>query len=82
MEQKLAKQINIFPADLRGIGEGSNMMEAGPGAVSQSRMTNGSVSPARFGLAHDERHSAETGAARPWWFGIRRRANDLRASRM
>jgi hypothetical protein len=40
---ELAKQINIFPAELRGIGEGSNMIEGAPGA-SQSRMTNGSVS--------------------------------------
>lgn len=41
---ELATQINIFPAELRGIGEGSNMMEPVPGSVSQSRMTNGSVS--------------------------------------
>jgi len=40
---ELAKQINIFPAELRGIGEGSNMIEGAPGATSQSRMTNGSV---------------------------------------
>jgi len=42
---ELAKAINIFPADLRGIGEGSNMMDMPPGSVSQSRMTNGSVAP-------------------------------------
>jgi hypothetical protein len=41
---ELAKQINIFPAELRGISEGSNMIEGAPGAASQSRMTNGSVS--------------------------------------
>jgi hypothetical protein len=41
---ELAKQINIFPAELRGIGEGSNMLPAAPGSTSQSRMTNGSVS--------------------------------------
>lgn len=41
---ELAKQINIFPAELRGIGEGSNMLPAASGGVSQSRMTNGSVS--------------------------------------
>ena len=40
---ELAKQIKIFPAELRGLGQGSNMIDAGPGAVSQSRMTNGSV---------------------------------------
>jgi hypothetical protein len=41
---ELAKQVNIFPAELRGIGEGSNLLPAAPGSVSQSRMTNGSVS--------------------------------------
>ena len=41
---ELAKQVNIFPAELRGIGEGSNMLPAAPGSISQSRMTNGSVS--------------------------------------
>jgi hypothetical protein len=35
-----AKEIHIFPSELRGAGEGSNMMGQG----SQSRMTNGSVS--------------------------------------
>lgn len=35
-----AKEIHIFPKELRGAGEGSNMMGQG----SQSRMTNGSVS--------------------------------------
>ena len=39
----MAKQIKIFPAELRGLSEGSNMINAGPGTVSQSRMTNGSV---------------------------------------
>ncbi len=34
-----AKEIHIFPSELRGAGEGSNMMDSG-----QSRMTNGSVS--------------------------------------
>jgi len=41
---ELAKQINIFPPELRGLGEGSFMLPAAPGAPSQSRMTNGSVS--------------------------------------
>ena len=40
---EVAKQIKIFPAELRGLSEGSNMIEGAPGAVSQSRMTNGSV---------------------------------------
>jgi hypothetical protein len=35
-----AKEIHIFPSELRGAGEGSNMMDQ----ASHSRMTNGSVS--------------------------------------
>jgi len=41
---ELAKEIHIFPAELRGAGEGSNMIAPAPGSASQSRMTNGSVS--------------------------------------
>jgi len=41
---ELATQIKIFPAELRGAGEGSSMMDAAPGATTHSRMTNGSVS--------------------------------------
>src|ERR1700751_6255585 len=37
-------QIKIVPPELRGAGEGSSMMEAAPGAMTHSRMTNGSVS--------------------------------------
>ena len=40
---EVAKEIHIFPAELRGAGEGSNMISA-PGSTMQSRMTNGSVS--------------------------------------
>lgn len=39
-----ATQIKIFPPELRGAGEGSSMMDAAPGAMTHSRMTNGSVS--------------------------------------
>ena len=42
--RELATQIKIFPAELRGAGEGSSMMDAAPGAMTHSRMTNGSVS--------------------------------------
>lgn len=58
---ELAKAINIFPADLRGIGEGSNMMEMPP------RQRQPEPHDQRFGrpgsgcLAHDERHGAEAG---------------------
>jgi hypothetical protein len=41
---ELATQIKIFPAELRGAGEGSAMMDAASGAMTHSRMTNGSVS--------------------------------------
>ncbi|MGH9354782.1 MAG: hypothetical protein ACRD10_01470 [Terriglobia bacterium] len=41
---ELAKQIMIFPTELRGAAEGSVLLGAAPGATTQSRMTNGSVS--------------------------------------
>jgi hypothetical protein len=41
---EVAKQIKIFPAQLRGAGEGSFLLGATPGASTHSRMTNGSVS--------------------------------------
>ena len=41
---EVAKQIFIFPLELRGAVEGSVVMDAQPGAATQSRMTNGSVS--------------------------------------
>jgi hypothetical protein len=41
---QLAKQILIFPAELRGAAEGSVLTDAAPGATTPSRMTNGSVS--------------------------------------
>ena len=41
---QLAKQILIFPAELRGTAEGSVLMDPAPGTTAQNRMTNGSVS--------------------------------------
>jgi hypothetical protein len=41
--RELAKQIIIFPKELRGAAEGSVLTDA-PGATTHSRMTNGSVS--------------------------------------
>jgi hypothetical protein len=41
--KQVAKQIFIFPADLRGAAEGSLLTDP-PGATSHSRMTNGTVS--------------------------------------
>jgi hypothetical protein len=42
--REMATQIKIFPPELRGAGEGSAMIDAAPGAMTHSRMTNGSVS--------------------------------------
>ena len=44
---EVAKQIFIFPLELRGAVEGSFVMDAQPGAAPESRMTNGSVSVPR-----------------------------------
>jgi hypothetical protein len=41
---QLAKQIIIFPPEFRGAAEGSVVLDPAPGAVTRSRMTNGSVS--------------------------------------
>jgi hypothetical protein len=41
---EIATQIKIFPAELRGAGEGSRMMGGPMRNASHSRMTNGSVS--------------------------------------
>jgi len=49
---KLAKQIFIFPLELRGAVEGSVVVDAQPGAATQSRMTNGSVSLGRAAESH------------------------------
>jgi hypothetical protein len=42
--KEVAKQILIFPPELRGAAEGSVITDANPGAATHSRMTNGSVS--------------------------------------
>src|SRR5258706_2405163 len=41
---EVAKQIIVFPAELRGAAEGSVLLDAPAGAASHSRMTNGAVS--------------------------------------
>jgi len=46
---ELAKQVIIFPKELRGAAEGSVLMDA-PGTTAHSRMTNGSVS--KPGVSH------------------------------
>jgi hypothetical protein len=42
--KEVAKQVIIFPEELRGAAEGSVLTDP-PGATTHSRMTNGSVSP-------------------------------------
>jgi hypothetical protein len=41
---EVAKQILIFPAELRGAAEGSVLLDPPPGPAKPSRMTNGAVS--------------------------------------
>ena len=41
---EVAKQILIFPAELRGAAEGSVLLDPPPGGATPSRMTNGTVS--------------------------------------
>jgi hypothetical protein len=41
---QVAKQILIFPAELRGAAEGSVLLDPPPGTTTSSRMTNGTVS--------------------------------------
>jgi len=41
---QIAKQILIFPPELRGAAEGSVVTDAAPGSSTRSRMTNGSIS--------------------------------------
>ena len=43
-----ATEIHIFPEELRGLGEGSRMMNGGAGGGGGNRMTNGAVSNSRM----------------------------------
>jgi hypothetical protein len=43
-----ATEIHIFPEELRGLGEGSRMMNPGAGGNPGNRMTNGAVSQSRM----------------------------------
>jgi hypothetical protein len=42
-----ATEVHIFPSELRGLGEGSYMMDQSPSGT-PSRMTNGSATPSRM----------------------------------
>src|SRR5580658_7716122 len=57
---ELAKQVIIFPKELRGAAEGSVLLDA-PGATSHSRMTNGSVSSAAGSHSRMTNGSVEKG---------------------
>jgi hypothetical protein len=50
--REIATQIKIFPPEMRGAGEGSSMMDAGPGPMTHGRMTNGSVSRPVSAISH------------------------------
>ena len=49
---EVAKQIFIFPSELRGAVEGSVLVDPQPGSAAKSRMTNGSVSVQRVAEPH------------------------------
>ncbi|MDE1161126.1 MAG: hypothetical protein PW792_04160 [Acidobacteriaceae bacterium] len=46
-----ATEIHIFPEELRGLGEGSHMMDGVAGAAHGSRMSNGAVAQAHTSVA-------------------------------
>jgi hypothetical protein len=57
---ELAKQVIIFPKELRGAAEGSVLTDA-PGATTHSRMTNGSVSKPAVSHSRMTNGSVENG---------------------
>ena len=57
---ELAKQVIIFPKELRGAAEGSVLTDA-PGATTHSRMTNGSVSKPAVSQSRMTNGSVEKG---------------------
>jgi len=57
---ELAKQVIIFPKELRGAAEGSVLTDA-PGATTHSRMTNGSVSKSAVSHSRMTNGSVEKG---------------------
>jgi hypothetical protein len=57
---ELAKQVIIFPKEMRGAAEGSVLTDA-PGATTHSRMTNGSVSKPAVSQSRMTNGSVEKG---------------------
>jgi hypothetical protein len=60
--KEVAKQILIFPPELRGAAEGSVLTDANPGATTHSRMTNGSVSRPAVSHSRMTNGTAQTGS--------------------
>ena len=60
--KEVAKQVIIFPAELRGAAEGSVLTDP-PGATPHSRMTNGSVSPPAVSRSHMTNGTVQKGSA-------------------
>jgi len=59
---ELAKQVIIFPKELRGAAEGSVLLDA-PGATTHNRMTNGSVSKAAVSHSRMTNGTVQKGAS-------------------
>ena len=59
---ELAKQVIIFPKELRGAAEGSVLLDA-PGATTHNRMTNGSVSSPAVSRSRMTNGTAQKGAS-------------------
>jgi hypothetical protein len=60
--KEVAKQILIFPPELRGAAEGSVITDANPEATTHSRMTNGSVSRSAVPHSRMTNGTAQTGS--------------------
>ncbi len=61
---ELAKQVIIFPKELRGAAEGSVLLDA-PGATTHNRMTNGSVSSPAVSHSRMTNGTVQKGASSP-----------------
>jgi hypothetical protein len=59
---ELAKQVIVFPKELRGAAEGSVLTDA-PGATTHNRMTNGSVSKPAVSHSRMTNGTVQTGAS-------------------
>jgi hypothetical protein len=59
---ELAKQVIIFPKELRGAAEGSVLLDA-PGATTHNRMTHGSVSTPPVSHSHMTNGTVQKGAS-------------------